>query len=330
MGTPRRDLCHPSHLLGPLAGRTPQLRRPAPARLTRPVLVEDVRRIVADLLGQDVTRVDRQAYGHGSRTFAARTRERTVYVRTSFDPDCYRATAANLAGLAALGLPVPHVLSSDLSLRAYPFAYLVTDAFPGRDLGFEIGTMTRPQSSALAVLVASAQRTVAALAPGDGFGFGPLGAGGPHTTWPDVVRADRDTAATDTVLTQRTLAALDRAEQRLAQVDAVCFLDDLTTKNVIVSGGELSGFVDFDVVCFGDPMYWLALTQVAMLYDVGAPGQFYVDELRRQWGPTCLESADLALYSAVHACEFLSWGRHDDATAARLHAAAEQWLAETG
>ena len=40
----------------------------------------------------------------------------------------------------------------------------------------------------------------------------------------------------------------------LEAVPPLPFLDDLTTKNVLVDGGRLSGVVDVDVVCFGDPL----------------------------------------------------------------------------
>jgi hypothetical protein len=48
-------------------------------------------------------------------------------------------------------------------------------------------------------------------------------------------------------------------------VPPVPFLDDLTTKNVIVDGGRLAGVVDVDVVCFGDPLYTPALTKVSLV-----------------------------------------------------------------
>ncbi|MBE7186878.1 hypothetical protein [Jatrophihabitans endophyticus] len=92
--------------------------------------------------------------------------------------------------------------------------------------------------------------------------------------------------------------------------------------------GELSGFVDFDVVCYGDPMYWLALSQVAMTHDVGDAGLFYLHELRRLWGLTPREAADLALYSAVHACAFLYRNGSNRRAFGRLRHACERWLAE--
>ena len=44
-----------------------------------------------------------------------------------------------------------------------------------------------------------------------------------------------------------------------------CYLDDTTTKNVIIHSGALSGIVDVDSVSFGDPLLTVGLTQTALL-----------------------------------------------------------------
>jgi phosphotransferase family enzyme len=247
--------------------------------------------------------------------------------------------------LRGLGLPVPSVLHADLTRSRYPFAYVMTDTFPGRDLGFALADMTAAQMTRLAKQVVGFERQASGLPQGLGYGFMPIGAPGGHGCWIDAVRADRR-AIGDAVdgpagpsrdleladLLADVWSALDRSSARLDAIEPICFLDDLTTKNVIVHDGILSGVVDFDVVCYGDPMYWLALTQVAILSDVGAAGQFYVDELIRLWDPSAFEHANLALYSALHAAEFLRWpddGQTDAAIARRdrLVRAARSWAA---
>ncbi|MBE7186877.1 phosphotransferase [Jatrophihabitans endophyticus] len=188
-----------------------------------------MRAVARDVVGEEPLTVERQVYGHGSATFAVRTAEGVVYVRTSPDPATYRATAANLRGLASLGLPVPRLLALDLSLRRHPFAYLVTDAFAGRDLGLEIGSMSPYQASSVAASVVEAQRRVGRLARGTGFGFGPLGAGGPHPDWAAAIRADRPELEDNASLAARTLATFESVRPRLHDVQATCFLDDVTT-----------------------------------------------------------------------------------------------------
>jgi aminoglycoside phosphotransferase (APT) family kinase protein len=308
-----------------------------------------VRALAADVTGRPVRAVARMAYGHGSTTYRVDTDggpvDAAVIVRTNPDPDIYAGTLANLDALRGLGLPVPSVLHADLTCSRYPFAYIVTDVFPGRDLGFELAGMTATQMTRLAEQIVGFERQVSRLPLGCGYGFKPIGAAGGHSRWIDAVRADqrvilgsadsgadcgRDREFADLIVELRR--ALDRSSERLDEIEPICFLDDLTTKNVIVHGGVLQGVVDFDVVCYGDPMYWLALTQVAILSDVGQPGQFYVDELIRLWTPSAFEMANLALYSALHAAEFLRWPDDSRTHAAvarrdRLTRAARLWIA---
>ncbi len=334
-----------------------------------------VRALVAAVTGRPVRAVARMAYGHGSVTYRVDTDSgATVIVRTNSDPDIYAGTLANLDALRGLGLSVPTVLHADLTLSRCPFAYVVTDAFPGRDLGFELARMTEAQMTRLAEQIVGFERQVSRLPPGSGYGFMPIGAAGGHGRWIDAVRADQpsifaaggdvsggvsdgaggdvsdgagrgvsdgagggagrdlraDAALADLIADVRS--AVDRSAARLDLIEPICFLDDLTTKNVIVDDGVLQGVVDFDVVCHGDPMYWLALTQVAVLSDVGQAGRFYVDELTRLWAPSAFEQANLALYSALHAAEFLRWPDEFPTDAAvarrdRLNRAARLWIA---
>jgi aminoglycoside phosphotransferase len=313
-----------------------------------------VRTLVAEVTGRPVSSVDRMAYGHGSITYRVDTDGGPwVILRTNTDPGVYAGTHGNLHALRGLGFPVPSVLQADLTCSRYTFAYVVTDTFPGRDLGFQLADMTAAQMTRLAEQVVGFERQVSALPHGSGFGFMPIGAAGGHDRWIDAVRADRqvilgsadvsgdcgvdrggdrgvDREFEDLIAGLRR--ALDRSSARLDAIEPICFLDDLTTKNVIVHEGVLQGVVDFDVVCYGDPMYWLALTQVAILSDVGAAGQFYVDELTRLWAPSGFEMTNLALYSALHAAEFVRWpddSRTEAAVAChgRLMTAARSWLA---
>ena len=151
-----------------------------------------VRALVADVTGRSVRTVDRMAYGHGSITYRVDTDgDPAVIVRTNTDPGVYAGTLANLDALRGLGLPVPSVLHADLTCSRYPFAYVVTDTFPGRDLGFELADMTAAQMTRLAEQIVGFERQVSRLPHGSGYGFMPIGASDGHGRWIDAVRADR-------------------------------------------------------------------------------------------------------------------------------------------
>ena len=69
----------------------------------------------------------------------------------------------------------------------------------------------------------------------------------------------------DLSVVDRLVRLLSTLARNLDAVPATPFLHDTTTKNVIVTArGMLSGIVDVDSLCFGDPRYVAALTTVAL------------------------------------------------------------------
>jgi len=91
-----------------------------------------------------------------------------------------------------------------------------------------------------------------------------------------------------------------------------CFLDDVTTKNVSVENGALTGVVDFDVVCHGDPLFEIVLIGASVAAGFPARCAFYVRELTRLARPTQFQVALLTLYEAVFLTQFLLAGPSDD------------------
>ncbi len=276
--------------------------------------------MVTDALGVQPSAVIHQAFGHNSVTYEAVINEamlpeRGVIVRMNADASVFAATERNIVVLADLGLPVPVVLASDLSKTRYPFAYLLLEKIPGHDLRYELADMTAVQMTRLAEQITGFQRRVMTLPLGTGYGYVGIGETGPYASWRELVCAEQVQAS--------------RFETYFRQVPPVCFLDDITVKNVIVQNGELQGLVDFDCVCYGDPLYWLALTAVGVVSDVGAAGQFYVEELKRLWRLTSEQEQVLAFYCAFMAQGFVrraaaqeTWEWNN-----RMQNATEDWLA---
>ena len=53
-------------------------------------------------------------------------------------------------------------------------------------------------------------------------------------------------------------------EEELRSIPAKPFLWDASERNVIIHKGSITGIVDVDDVCFGDPLFVIALTSVAL------------------------------------------------------------------
>ena len=268
--------------------------------------------LVADALGEPPLSATYQDFGHNSVTYDVALPTRNVIVRTNHNAQVFAKTERNLAILRELGLPVPVVLFSDLTQTRVPFAYMILAKIPGRDLRYELAGMTAVQMTRLAEQIVGFQRRVIKLPPGMGYGYVAIGEQGPCASWWQLLRPDHNEQSADATACRlideyekRVLEQARRYEAYLRQVPPTCFLDDVTVKNVIVQSGELQGLVDFDCVCYGDPMYWMALTAVGVVSDVGTKELFYVEELKRLWRLTAEQESVLAMYSAGIALDFL-------------------------
>ena len=273
--------------------------------------------LVAEVLGVQPTAAIFQPLGHNSITYEVVLPDRSVIVRMNENASVFAAAERNLATLAGLGLPVPVVLAADLSKTRYPFAYLILDKIPGRDLRYELAGMTPAQMTRLAERIAGFQRRVMTLPLGRGYGYVGIGERGSYASWRELVFSE-----------DVPVQAL-RFEAYFQQVRPVCFLDDITVKNVIVQNGELQGLIDFDCVCYGDPLSWLALAAVGVVSDVGAAGQFYIEELKRYWGLTPQQEPVLAFYCALMAQNFRRRAAEQETPEwnSRMQTAIAQWLA---
>src|SRR5690606_9375644 len=136
---------------------------------------------------------------------------------------------------------------------------------------------------------------------------------GPYSSWSEII--DRDYQAHfSTVKNELSMKQLNdleliknRFEMYFRNVEATCFLDDLTIKNVIILNGELQGIIDFDWVCYGDPLYMIGLTQTAIISDIGEEPLQYIEEICMEWGINPFQSEVIDFYSIIHAFQFLEF-----------------------
>jgi aminoglycoside phosphotransferase len=120
----------------------------------------------------------------------------------------------------------------------------------------------------------------------------------------------------------------NRAEQfedYFSHIEATPFLDDITSKNVIVNGGRLSGIVDVDWMGFGDSIATLALTRMSLM--ALGYGTDYVEYWAEELKLSGEQHRVLDVYAAACCLDFIS-----DATSetkvARLQEILKHLLAE--
>lgn len=273
--------------------------------------------LITEVYGSPPLKIERMSFGHTNQVYNVTFSDEQIILRTNHKPGVLKHTADNIAILSSLGLPVPNVIRTDVSLEKVPFAYMILEHFPGRDLRYELEGMTREQLAELAQQIISYQRSVSELPRGSGFGWVPIGEQGPFSSWTQIIERDISSHIDHIVdeVTPETIVLLQKMKQRYTpyfdRVEPVCFLDDLTIKNVIVAEGKLQGIVDFDWVCYGDPLYMIALTQTAVVSDIGDQGIPYVEALCRQWGANREQRALIDFYSVIHALQFIGFHQRE-------------------
>ena len=228
-----------------------------------------------------------------------------------------RTAHAEMAGarrlselLRPLGVPLPAILGADLA-AALP--WLVMYRLPGIDLGVVINELSDSQLDHIAAGIASAQAATAMTGSAGRYGYAATPEQAPHRTWSRVLEDNLDRSRMrivsaglfDPALVDSVRRVLAAKREEIDRVPATPFLHDTTTKNVIVaSDGTLSGIVDVDDLCFGDPKYAAALT-LAVLTGYGGPTR-YVSAWLRHAGAT--DDPVFRLYVAVFLLDLM--GEH--------------------
>ena len=215
------------------------------------------------------------------------------------------------AALRPLGVPLPEILGSYVDVGPGQLPAVVLARLPGVDLGIVCATLTSDELRGVAQAVIAIQSLVEKLEPGQGFGYvgSPTGPW-PHATWNAVLEAlvarsvgwfgDRDC----TRLLAQVRDRLARHDDYFARVAPRPFLDDVTTKNVIIDGGAVSGIVDVDWLGYGDPLVTPALAKVSLI----ASGQStqYVDIWCKELNLTDAQTDVFNAYTALHCFVLLS------------------------
>lgn len=295
---------------------------------------QTISELVAQTLGETPHSIEPMTLTHSGNTiYEVTLPSRQVIVRLrGNDEDTFAQTTHNIAALAQLGLPVPRVLAADTSKIKYPFAYVILEKIPGRDLLYELTGMTLDQITRLAEQIVGIQRIVGTLPMGTGFGWGHIGGGGGESVWFDVLSDDAVPPSSDGTILGDLRLRLHRQRVRLQpyfrRVQPLCFLEDLTTKNVILEAGEFRGIIDLDCVCFGDPVWMIGLAAGCVLNDIGTRELVYIEELCRLWELTDEQRQAVRYYSVQRALEFLEFAiaNQDDELINRLVAQIEEWL----
>lgn len=273
---------------------------------------EVVSRIVSENLSETAVSAERFTTGSQHYVFDVKTESGLNFVvRVSRPEHRHFAASARFWNelLRPKGVPLPKILASDLSAE---FPFLILERLPGADLWQVYRELSASEKKALATEMARLQTIAASLPKASSFGYlETYESEAGCETWLGLFlkyldrsrRRIKRAGYFDTEIVTRVERAAENYRDYFSGIEPIAFFDDITTKNVIVSEGKLSGIVDVDWMCFGDSLRTIALTQTALMTD-GCETD-YIDYWCAAMNLDAVQRKVLNLYSAETCVDFI-------------------------
>ena len=245
--------------------------------MNRPTPI-DAATVIRASLGLEPVEVRRFLTGLCHYVFSVTTSDSQKFVVRIATPQTKRLLAGGVYWnelLRPLGVPLPRIVEASLEPSEIEFPFVVLEQLSGADLGEIYQSLSDHEKLEIVSEVVRVQARVSALPEAGGFGLAHSYEEPPaYRTWEAAVLAILERAQQrmsrsnhpGATYVPRARRVLSRFESYFAAVRPVPFLDDTTTKNVLVDQGRLTGVVDVDQLCFGDPLLTIGLTHAALLF----------------------------------------------------------------
>jgi Ser/Thr protein kinase RdoA (MazF antagonist) len=175
--------------------------------------------------------------------------------------------------LIPLGIPLAKFIKSDLDGEHSQFPALLMMRLPGDDLCNVYLSLRSSDKKYLAKEMVKIQAATNMLPDGLSYGIAAsYEQVSDDKSWHDFLmnrlqlfmKIIKENAIFDANLVTEVISIAKSMEEGLRAIRARPFLWDASERNVIVYKGKVSGIVDVDDICFGDPLFVLALTYVAL------------------------------------------------------------------
>jgi len=237
-----------------------------------PIISDSKKDIAVDILNNELNIVPMEL-----TRFTTGNCHSVYYVKTKIDEYVLRITSEEnkkfyfgsikwLNELNRLDIPVPNILNHGQYGNVY---YALITFIRGQDIGEIYHTLNGSQKHGIVKDLSEIQKKVSALPSSGIYGYD----NNSFTTWPKYIesrieRSRRRIIANKVFSSQvcdNVFTIMNNHSDYLSNIEPIAFLDDITTKNVLVHNGKLAGIVDLDCLCYGDPLITVGLTNMALL-----------------------------------------------------------------
>lgn len=231
--------------------------------------------IVQSMIGKLVLSVTRIATGDQNFVYAVKTKDTEYILRMTniSHKNKFHAAIAWQKMLLPLGVPLAEFIKSDLDARYSPYPTLLMMRLPGDDLINIYSHLTDVEKKNLANEMVKIQALCAALPEGPGYGIlDSYNDMSTEKTWYAFLSKKLElykahitkSAVFNPHLVAQVLNIAKGMEESFQTVQPRPFLWDASERNVLIHNGKITGIVDVDEICFGDPLFVIALTSTCL------------------------------------------------------------------
>lgn len=243
--------------------------------------------------------IERCAVGHGNYVYIAEYKGDRYVCRCSAESGAYDNTVYWLEKLSAIEIPVPKIIAKG---RFGQYEYLILTYLEGKDIGLVYSQLKDDDKKVIAREIVRIQKRAAALKPED-----------PEPDWSwQVLVEDMLDRAEERILRNGyfEVERVERLRGQLGQLKAyfdsikpVTYLDDISSKNLLIHNGRISGIIDVDWIGTGDMLTFAALTNMALLnleYDTD-----YVKYILEEVQASDVERRAFLFYTLMYCVDFM-------------------------
>lgn len=246
------------------------------SHIITPPTEQDVRDIVRISMGKDVAKVYRYPTVISNFVYDVQTKDGEELIVKLARPDVKHFFDGALfwyKRLEEIEIPIPKLYYSDINGQ-HGFPILIMEKLPGEDLESAYPSLSFEEKKAIAKKVVTFQQKIATLPKGKGYGNArSYDDSSLFENWIDFLNANvessrekiKEVGLIDEQVIDTTKEKILQHENYFSTIKPTCYLANMTTKNVVINNGKLSGITGIHNVAFGDPIYPIALTKMTLL-----------------------------------------------------------------
>jgi len=243
-------------------------------------------------------------YAHSVYHVKTEYGEYVLRITSKQNKSLYFGSIKWLNKLAHLDIPIPKVLEHGQYEDKY---YVLMTFIRGRDLGEVYHTLSDSQKREIAKSLCEIQRKIATLPSSGLYGYDSY----PTATWSEeiahFINRSRKRIMTNKVFDAKVCddvaVIMSNLSDYFSSVQPIAFLDDTTTKNVLIHDGALSGIVDIDWICYGGPLQTIGLTNMSLLA-MGADTK-YIDYWLDEMSADSTQHTVVTFYTLLFCIDFM-------------------------